>query len=601
MRNDLTLLPLNLVAAEVRRLTLFGAQKSEPPYVGGYGSKAQGGIKVRGGLSWVVVTVALLLVAPPSFSAAVPAPDYSPAVRQLERAVCEEMDAWGITGIALALVDNQQTIHAAGFGEAKRDSVFRCGSISKLFTAVAVMHLVEQGKLDLDAPVERYGAGLLPVNPFTNAAPVTLRQLLCHRSGMIRESPVGGYLDDSQPGLVRTVASVPQTVLVNPPNTKTRYSNVGPSLAGRIVELVSGTRFEEYQRERILVPLGMTSSAWRLKDMPRGRLVMSYMRVADGRGNFTRQRSPVFDLGTIPAGNLFTSAEDLGRFLAMLAAEGVGPGGRVLKAETLAQMFTPQLTAATSGFGLGFSVGEFQGHKVVRHNGAVYGHSSSLEFLPDVKLGVVVLSNEDIVNARIQKLANLALSLMLAAKRGEKLPPATASMVLSAEALGAFSGDYESPSYWARLTAADGRLLADLSGQPVKLTPVAALRFLADSRLHDAVPTVFERDATGQVTGFTMGPQKFVRVPAHLPDIPRAWAAYFGSYGPSCIPIVISARHGHLYAMTENMVDYRLTPLNQHVFALPPGLYEDEHLVFLPDRRGRPHSVDLANMVLPRR
>jgi hypothetical protein len=342
----------------------------------------------------------------------------------------------------------------------------------------------------------------------------------------------------------------------------------------------------------------MTNSAWLVKQLPRGRLLPSYLRVADGRGGFTHQRCPVFDLGTVAAGNLFTTADDLARFIAMLAAEGRGFEGRILRAETLAQMFTPQLA---SGYGLGFAVGEFQGFKAVRHNGAVYGHSSALAFLPEPKLGVVVLANEDIVNARTTKLANLALSLMLTAKRGAKPTAAPTAIALSPAALAAFAGDYESQSYWASLQVTHGRLVADMSGQPLWLTPVAPLRFLADSRLHDAAPLVFERDAAGQVTGFSLGPQKFSRLPAQPPAIPREWQVYLGSYGPKFIPLVISARHGHLYAMTENMVDYRLTPVNRHVFAMPPGLYEDEHLVFLPDRRGRPHSVNLANMVLPRR
>lgn len=527
--------------------------------------------------------------------------DYSAAIRQLEQAVRTEMAEWEIPGIVLALVDDQQTIHAAGYGEAQRDSVFRCGSVSKLFNAVAVMQLVEKGKLNLDAPVGTYGEGLLPVNPFPNGTPVTLRQLLCHRSGMIREAPVGGYLDDSQPGLACTIASVPQTVLVNPPNTKTRYSNVGPSIAGRVVELVSGTSYERYQREHILGLLDMTSSAWLKKDLPRGRLVKSWLRVADGHGGFVRQRCPEFDLGTIPAGNLFSSADDLAKFLKMLAADGHAPGGRLLKAETLIEMFTPQLTGATNGYGLGFGVGELQGFKVVRHNGAVYGHSTSLAFLPEVKLGVVVLANEDIVNARISRLANLALSLMLEAKLGVRPPAAVATIDLPPETLAAMAGDYESQSHWASLSVVNGRLVANVAGQPVRLRPIQSLRFIADSRMHDAQPVAFERDAAGQIAGFSIGVQKFVRVPAHTPRIPREWQAYLWSYGPKFIPLIISERHGHLYAMTENMVDYRLTPVNRQVFAMPPGLYEDEHLVILTDRRGKPHAVNLANMILPRR
>ncbi|HEY5909828.1 MAG TPA: serine hydrolase domain-containing protein [Verrucomicrobiae bacterium] len=542
-----------------------------------------------------------LLAALAAFSSEADAADYAVAVGRLEQAVREEMTAWGITGISVALVDEQETVYAAGFGEAKRESAFRCGSISKLFNAVAVMQLVEAGKLDLDMPLERVDAGLVPINPFTNPAPVTLRQLLCHRSGMFRESPVGGYFDDTQPGLTRMTASVPQGVLVNPPNTKTRYSNVGPSIAGRAVELVSGMTFREYQRQHILGPLAMTNSAWTVKDLRPGQLVQAYMRVADGHGGFVRRCAPVFDLGTIPAGNLFTTAGDLARFIAMLAAEGRAPGGCILKPESLTQMFTPQLTSEPTGFGLGFLVGKFREHPCISHNGAVYGHSSSLVFLPDVKIGAVVLGNEDVVNARIQKLANLALSLMLEAKRGEEPPPVPPALDLSAETLAAFAGDYQSQSFWAKLEVKERRLIANISGQATRLTAIEPLRFLADSRVSDAAPLTFVRNDKGEATGFTMGVQKFARVAPGGPEIPSDWRPYLGSYGPGFIPLVVSWRNGHLYAMTENMADYRLTPVNRYVFAFPPGLYADEHLVFLSGRQGKPRRVDLANMILKRR
>jgi CubicO group peptidase (beta-lactamase class C family) len=508
------------------------------------------------------------------------------------------MAAWGIAGIAVALVDGQETVYAAGFGQARRESVFRCGSISKLFNALAVMQLVEAGKLDLDAPADRYGAGLLPVNPFSDTAPMTLRQLLCHRSGIAREAPTGGYLDPSQPSLARTVSSLAQTVLVNPPNTQTRYSNAGPSLAGHLVERVAGAGFDQYQRDRILGPLGMTRSSWSLEGVPREQLIIASMRVADGHGGFECRPAPVFNLGMVPAGNLFTTAEDLARFLAMLAAGGQGPGARLLKAESLAQMFTPQLTTEPQGYGLGFVVGKFRGHNTVSHNGAVYGHSASLVFLPDARLGAVVLANEDLVNGRVQKLANLALSLMLAFGRAEAPPPAPAPLRPAPDVLAPFCGDYESQSFWAELKIEDGRLAANISGRPTRLTPLQESRFLADSRVNDAVPVDFQRDPAGHVAGFTMGPQKFMRLPASRTDIPGPWRPYLGSFGPPFIPLVVSARHGRLYAMTENAADYRLTPLTRRVFALPPGLYTDEHLVFLGERRDETQRVDMANMIL---
>ncbi|MBI5773249.1 MAG: serine hydrolase [Verrucomicrobia bacterium] len=529
------------------------------------------------------------------------AADYTDAARRFAEAARAEMAAWGITGISAALVDGDRVVHAAAYGGVATNSVFRCGSISKLFNAVAVMQLVEQGKLDLDAPVERYAPGLVPVNPFPNSPPVTLRQILCHRSGLPRESPVGGYLDGSEPGLARTVTSLSGGALATAPNAKTRYSNIAPSLAGHIVAGVSGEKFEDYERENILAPLGMEHSGWLLKEIPRTQIASSFMPVARTDGGFTRRRTPLFDLGTVPAGNLFTTAPDLARFLMMLAAEGKTESGRVLKAATLKEMFTPQLVEGEAGFGLGFSIGKFRGRKTVGHNGAVYGYSSALTFLPKEKLGVVVLGNEDIVNGRIGKLANLALSLMLEAKFGEAPPPAPRAVELSADELKPFAGDYESQSYWARLDVKNGRLVGVMSGQPLQFSPIEGGKFLVNSRLDADAPVTFTRNAAGKVTGFTLGIQNFSRVPDAAPDIPKEWRAWLGSYGPEFIPLIISARHGHLYAMTENMVDYRLTPVNRHVFLLPPGMYVDEHLVILPGRDGKPHSVSLAGMVLKRR
>ena len=147
---------------------------------------------------------------------------------------------------------------------------------------------------------------------------------------MIRESPVGGYFDPSEfpgPSGNRRLDS-PRCVLVNPcPTAKTRYSNIGPSIAGRDRGRGLGNaEYVRYQKEHVLDPLGMASSSYLLSGIDRTRLATSYMRVADGRGGFVEREAPVFDLGTIPAGNLFTTAEDLARFAAMLA--GRRPSGQ---------------------------------------------------------------------------------------------------------------------------------------------------------------------------------------------------------------------------------------------------------------------------------
>jgi CubicO group peptidase (beta-lactamase class C family) len=511
----------------------------------------------------------------------------------LEKIVADQMRQWEIGGVSLALVDDQRIVYAAGFGQARRDSVFRVGSLSKLLNAIAVLQQVEAGKLDLEAPLP---AEALPLNPFADQPAVTLRQTLCHRSGLQRESPVGGYFDDSEPGLEATVASVRPCVLATAPGAKTRYSNIAPSIAGWMVERAGGLSFEDYQRGRVLGPLGMADSAWTLARAPRERIIPSRMRVADGQGGWTLRPAPLFDLGTIPAGNLFSTVDDLARLVSALLAGG----GGMIRPETLHEMWRVQFaTDQPPAFGLGFLIGQWRGRRTLSHSGAVYGYSSYLALLPEAKLAVIVLANEDIVNGPTRHIAEAGLSHLLEAKLGEKPPPA--QTFPAPPNLAVLAGDYESQSFWARLEARDGQLTGDIAGQRALFTPAGGLNFAAHSRLDDGTPVAFQQDGGGAVCGFTMGPQQFGRVPAGRPPLPPEWRAYCGSHGPEFIPLIVSERHGHLYAMTENMVDYRLTPVNRNVCGLPPGMYTDEQAVFITEAGGRPRAVNFANMILGRR
>ncbi|MCH5377490.1 MAG: beta-lactamase family protein, partial [Planctomycetes bacterium] len=406
----------------------------------------------------------------------------------------------------------------------------------------------------------------------------------------------------SQPGIDATVASLQSCALVNPRNTKTRYSNVGPTIVGQAVAAVSGQSFEEYQREHLLQPLGMLDSAWRMNDDVRSRLATSYMRVADGAGGFVHREAPKFELGTIPAGNLYSTAGDMAKFARMLLAGGKIQDGRIVSASALREMTTPQLIEEESGFGLGFYVSRFAGHRTIQHSGAVYGFTSSLVVLPEARIAAIVLVNEDIAMGPVKRLSDAALSLMLEAKTGQARDEQPEPLPLDVEQLSALTGDYESGGYWAEIRLVDGLLEANISGQPMTLTPIGPFKFEADGQFTYRSAFEFQPSDDGGTSGFTALGQSFVRVDRdRVREIPSGYRKFLGSYGPDFIPLVVSARHGHLYAMTENMIDYRLTPLNQVVFRMPEGLYADEYLVFQVGEDGQVRSVNLANMTLPRR
>jgi CubicO group peptidase (beta-lactamase class C family) len=509
----------------------------------------------------------------------------------IDALVAKEMHDWNIGGISIALVENGKTIYANGYGEATRNSVFRVGSVSKLFNAVAVMKEVERGNLDLDAPIPQE---VLPLNPFPDQPQITLRHLLSHRSGLQRESSLGGYYDDSQPTLAATVASLRDSVLVTRPGEKTRYSNIGPSLAGYLVEKSAGISFEAYQREHLLGPLEMSDSAWTLGNVPEGKLVRSHMRVADGNGGWKRQETPVFDLGTIPAGNLYSTVDDLAKFAIALMSDG----GGIISKSSLEEMWRPQFTEDSGGFGLGFMISKFGDHRMVSHNGAVYGHSTAFMVLPEAKLAVTVVANEDIANGRTSRIADLALKMLLNGSSQDTSNEPTAFEGNDDPAR--FAGSYESESFWAEITIENGSIVAEVSGQPVKLERRGPLAFRANSRLSYDANLEFAEGRNGQIGSFTYGGQTFRRVTGNPPALPKRWRNYLGSYGPAFIPLIVSERHGHLYAMTENMVDYRMIPINQHSVSLPPGMYVNEQAIFLVTPDGNAHSVDFANMVFPR-
>lgn len=560
---------------------------------------------------WVSYVVMLVALVGPLPAARAEQPDYAAAGARYAQLVAIELQRQVLPGVSIAWIVDGQVVHTAGYGladeatgrRATPETIYRAGSISKLFNAIAAMQLVEQGKFDLDAPIEKALPEFHIVNPFEKPSVITIRQLLCHRSGMIRESPVGGYLDPSGPSVAATVASVAPCVLVNPPNSKTRYSNVGPTIVGRAVEVQSGLPYAEHQQKHVLGPLGMKHSAWVMNDSLRPQLAKGRMRVARGDGTYTFEAAPEFELGTLPAGNLYTTAADLAKFAVFVMGEKSGENAAgILKRESLEQMFVPQLTKEPTGFGLGFSVNKFRDHKTVQHMGAVYGFTTSIIVLPEARLGVVVLSNCDIAMAPVRRLAEAGLDVLLETVRKEFTPEGPRRFDVPAESLAEFAGEFESQSHWARLSVDGGRLVGDYSGQPISLSPTAELKFQADGRIFYRAAVEFERGGDGKIAGFSVAGQKFVRVdPAHVPQAPEAWQALVGSYGPRFIPLVVSVKHGHLYATVENEYDYRLMPVNRATFNISPGMYSDEQVVFQSDASGKVLSAIFANMTLGRR
>jgi CubicO group peptidase (beta-lactamase class C family) len=296
-------------------------------------------------------------------------------------------------GAVVVVVKRDATLFAKGYGfsdiEARTPftadaTLVRPGSISKLFTGIAVMQLVDAGKLDLDRDVNGYLDFTIPVPG--GGVPVTLRRLLTHRAGF--EEHVKELFSSSRepaplgPWLAR---NLPQRVFPN--GDVEAYSNYGLALAGYIVERVSGEPFVAYVQGHILDPLGMRHSTFRqpLPDDLAPLMAKPY-RVSD--------KPPLTSFETIimaPAGALSATGTDMGRFLRALMNGGELDGARILPKARLDEMMMPPSDATPAGYlGLAFFGSKVAGYDSIGHAGATMAFFSDLKFFPEQGIGVFV-------------------------------------------------------------------------------------------------------------------------------------------------------------------------------------------------------------------
>ena len=326
---------------------------------------------------------------------------YESIVNKLQDAIQYEIDSKDLNAISMVLVDDQKIVWAKGFGyedpekliEADAYTVYRVGSVSKLFTDMAIMQRVEKGEISLDAPIQTYLPDFKPNNPFNKS--ITLRQLMSHRSGLLREPREGNYFADDGVSLKTTVESIVPSTLIHAPESKIKYSNAAIAVVGYTLEVLYQTPYVKYMQKHLLEKIGMSNSAFAPNRKINSKLAKATMWSFDNR-IFT---APTFELGMIPAGSLYAPVTDLEKFMMMIFSNGMGSKEAVIQSETLAEMISPQFGGdRTSGYGIGFGLSEHGGYQKIGHGGAIYGFSTQLYAMPEIKYGVATASSVDITN-----------------------------------------------------------------------------------------------------------------------------------------------------------------------------------------------------------
>lgn len=325
----------------------------------------------------------------------------------LKATIAQVLDRWPCAGLAVAVVADGNIVWFHGHGLADvaaktpitEDTVFRVGSITKTFTAVAVMQLWEQGLLDLDAPANDYlhTFRLVPAEPIFR--PVTVRHLLTHTAGVgywrrlsdLLQPGVGSGDRAGRSGAPPLARYYRRGLLVEvEPGTKWVYSNHGFAALGQIVEDVSGEPLDRYLRDRIFDPMGMEHTDLIRSERVRAHLATGYVLRSRGLKAVADREVP-----TVGGGGMYSTTADIARYVAALLGIAANEQESLLKPETVATMFRPhfQPDQRLPGMGLAFELGGEGGRKTVGKTGILSGFHSAIALAAEEGIGVIVFSN----------------------------------------------------------------------------------------------------------------------------------------------------------------------------------------------------------------
>jgi len=456
----------------------------------------------RGARSFVRVgflaILALALVRP--LPGETPDRDTAARLKDFDAWMARTLKDWNVPGIGVGIVVGDRLVFAKGYGY--RDygaklpftpnTLYQIASNSKLFTAVAVGFLVEEGKLTWDKPVRESVPAIQFYNDYLNSS-VTLRDMLSHRTGITRHDSIWYQAPDSRKQLFGKLKFMEPK---EPPRTIFLYNNMMYAAAGYLVELQSGKTWEEFVRDRVFKPLEMSNSLFSVAEMvTRPDFGVAY---TEKRDSFEIYRIPYYEdtEGMAPAGAIISNLEDMSHWLIALMNEGKYKGKQVLPAAVLKATIQPAIAQANTlaevrgwweilnpTYGMGRSTSSYRGHLLTYHGGDLDGFHSQVSFMPRERIGVLVAVIGDhaailynLVSYNVyERLLGLDqtpwttrwLDVRLKGKKAatESRAKAGADQVKNtrpSHPLEAYVGQYEHPAYGLlKITQKDGQLQFD--------------------------------------------------------------------------------------------------------------------------------------------
>lgn len=415
----------------------------------------------------------------------IPVGDYAFAGEWLDWRLERAIDRDEAPAVAVALIDDQDVHYQRTLGTADRDTLWRVGSVTKLFTALGVLRLAEDGVVDLDAPITDWLPYAEFPSRFEDDTPITARQLLAHRSGLPRNSGLPDwYWEAAEPAedlFHNHTRELTTQYVAQPPESRFLYSNAGFNVLAALTEAATGELWVFHVYDQIFAPIGMHDSVLALDHLP------SHAEVAVGHADVdgASVESSQFDIIGMASGNQVSSVADLTAFARWVFRDGDG----LLEPDTLWDSFEPQYAVPrdpeTHGLGWETTDRRFD-EPLVFHTGTIQGTRTMLGLLPESRLGVVVVGNSDRFAGPANEIAVQALEHMLDARgtpTQERERPDTVD--LERDRLDRFEGIWVLGGDPVDVWRKGDKLKARYQGFTVALRPIGEDRFAMEHWLGD--------------------------------------------------------------------------------------------------------------------
>ena len=457
----------------------------------------------------IVTAVAVLLwPSGPKKPSIIPLGDYSYTIEYVDYQIRRLMKEHDLPSVVVALVDNQDVVYQQPYGlsnieentPATLDTVYKLGSITKIFTGIEIMRMLEEGLIDLDLPITEYLPDFSIHRGLDSSNPITIRSILAHRSGLPRNGILLDWYWEARPDVLATLTdSLADAYLAFPVGYRYKYSNIGYDILGRIIEVVRGIEppaqnspggWPYHMRDEILLPLGMNNTGFGSDPLLYGR--DSALSVAMGYYNEDGKNKPCnqFDIIDLAAGNMYSTMYDMVEFAQHILNIGEENENQIIGKDTLWSMFEEQYTRPrdpeTNGLAW-FTDRKELGELVVFHSGTNQGFISMIALLPERGLGFVVFCNSDSFEDIQNQLALDTLRLMLETKYGivpqdeEPIEPVD----VCKDTLEHYAGKYVINGEIIEIILSGDSLKATYQGQKFTMIPVSQSKFRLSHWLAD--------------------------------------------------------------------------------------------------------------------